>query len=304
MTIFGYDLSSYQHGTDVTKLAGDFVILKCTEGDTYADADYAGWVTAGRSVGKPVIAYHFLKAEVPVRDQVVWLSGHIGDRTLPVMVDVETEGNSEPGLDLVLQFIDTARAYGLNPRLAYLPYWYWELIGSPPLSALAVRGVGLVSSDYLGGSEYPGDSGPGWLMYGPGEPEPMLWQFTDTPIDNNAYRGSIEELRNFLTGAEVNLTDTVTVSGGFAARYPATAADGFTAGANLTVSVLLLGAAIRAVNNEHLLQQVLAKMGAPAPVDVVALAKALAPELPNELVDPLAVANAVVAHLGLEVVAK
>lgn len=303
MTIFGRDLSSYQHGFDVAKNAGDFVILKCTEGDAYADADYAGWVTAGRSVGKPVIAYHFLKAEVPVRDQVVWLSRHIGDRALPVMVDVETEGNSKPGLDLVLQFLDTARAYGLNPRLVYLPHWYWEVIGSPSLSALSARDVGLVSSDYLGGSSYDGDSGPGWLAYGPGEPEPMIWQFTDTPVDNNAYRGTIEELRNFLEGIEVNLTDTVTVSGGFAARYPLTAPDGFTAGAAVPVSVLLEGAAIRAVNNEHLLQQVLAKVGAPAPVDVVALAAALEPHL-NDPANSEAIAVAVVNHLGLQVVAK
>lgn len=304
MTIFGRDLSSYQHGTDVAKLPGDFVILKCTEGDTYADADYAGWVTAGRSVGKVVVAYHFLKAEVPVRDQVVWLSRHIGDRTLPVMVDVETEGSSKPGLDLVLQFIDTARVYGLNPRLVYLPRWYWSEVGCPSLSALTARGVGLVSSQYLGGSDYPGNGAAGWQAYGPGEPVPMLYQFTNTPVDNNAYRGTITELRNFLEGTDVNLTDTVTVSGGFAARYPATAADGFTAGAAVPVSVLLEGAAIRAANNEHLLTQVLAAVKAPAPVDVVALAKALAPELPNDLVDPLAVANAVVAHLGLEVVAK
>ena len=302
MTIFGHDISSYQRGTDVAALPGDFIILKCTEGTYYVDADYPQWAPQAHGAGKLVIAYHYLKAESSAGDQARWLSAHIGNRALPVMLDVELSAPSRPDLGLVLQTVDTMRAYGLNPRLVYLPKWYWEQIGAPSLTGLAARGIGLVSSNYPGGSAYPGDSGAGWAPYG--GVRPMIWQFTDSPLDNNAYRGSIEELRNFLEGTEVNLTDTVTVSGGFAARYPLTAPDGFTAGAAVPVSVLLEGAAIRAANNEHLLQQLLAKVEAPAAVDVVALAKALAPELPNDLVDPLAVANAVVAHLGLQVVAK
>lgn len=90
-------------------------------------------------------------------------------------------------------------------------------------------------------------------------------------------------------GSDVNLTDTVTVSAGFAARYGATAADGFTAGAAIPVGVLLEGAAIRAANNEHLLQQIAAKVG--APTDVAALAAQLGPLLhPTTDVEALATA--------------
>lgn len=301
MTIFGYDLSSYQHGFDVAGAPGEFVILKCTEGTYYVDADYPGWVPAAHSAGKLVIAYHFLKAESSPAAQTAWLAAHIGNTGLPVMLDVETSGASRPDLGFVLQTIDTMRLRGLNVRLVYLPRWYWEQIGSPDLSGLAARQIGLVSSSYPGGSGYPGDGGVGWQPYG--GMTPLLWQFTDTPLDNNAFRGSIEELRNFLEGTEVNLTDTVTVSGGFAARYPAAGPDGFTAGANVPVSVLLEGAAIRAANNEHLLEAILAKVGAPALVDVNALATALIPHLPASG-DPQAVALAVVNHLGLQVVAK
>jgi hypothetical protein len=300
MSIFGRDLSSFQHGFNIAG-AGDFVILKCTEGTYYVDADYPGWLAGARAAGKPVAAYHFLKAESTPQNQAVWLASHIGDRSLPVMLDVEANGPSRPDLGLVLQMIDTMRGMHLNPKLVYLPRWYWSQIGSPDLSGLAARGIGLVSSEYPGGSAYPGD---GLWPASYGGMTSMIWQFTDTPVDNNAYRGTVQELRNFLEGADVNLTDTVTVSGGFAGRYPATGPDGFTAGANISVATLLEGAAIRAANNEHLLTELLGKVGAPAAVDVVALAKALAPELPNDLVDPLAVANAVVAHLGLQVVAK
>lgn len=301
MTIFGRDISSYQHGFDVAGTSDPFMIFKCTEGTYYVDADYAGWVPLAHGTGKLPIAYHYVKTESSPAAQAAWLAAHIGNTGLPVMLDVEPSAPSRPDLGFVLQCIDTMRIRGLNVRLVYLPKWYWEQIGSPDLTGLAARHVGLVSSSYPGGSAYPGDDGAGWQPYG--GVTPMLWQFTDTPIDNNAYRGTIEELRNFLTGAEVNLTDTVTISGGFAARYPATGPDGFTAGAAINVATLLEGSAIRAVNNEHLLQQILAKVGAPAPVDVNALVNAILPHLTyaNEATD---IANAVVAHLGLEVVAK
>ena len=71
MTILGYDLSSFQHGTDVAALPGDFIILKCTEGTYYVDADYPQWAPAAHGAGKIVIPYHFLKAESSARDKVL-----------------------------------------------------------------------------------------------------------------------------------------------------------------------------------------------------------------------------------------
>lgn len=301
MTIFGYDVSSYQHGMDVAGAAGDFMILKCTEGIYYVDADYPAWVPVTHGAGKLPIAYHFVKTESSPAAQAAWLAAHIGNLGLPVMLDVEPNGASRPDVGFVLQVVDTMRLRGLNVRLVYLPHWYWEQLGSPDLGGLAARQVGLVSSSYPGGSGYPGDSGAGWTPYG--GMTPLLWQFTDAPVDNNAFRGSIEELRNFLEGTEVNLSDTIPTSAGFAARYPLTASDGFTAGANISVATLLEGAAIRAANNEHLLQQILGKVGAPAAVDVNALAAALEPHL-NDPANSAAIAQGVVAHLGLEVVTK
>jgi hypothetical protein len=95
----------------------------------------------------------------------------------------------------------------------------------------------------------------------------------------------------------VNLTDTVPVSAGFAARYSAVAnpIDGFTAGAQISVGTLLEGSAIRAANNEHLLNAILAKVG--GGVDVGALAAQLGPLL-HPTTDVNALATALAPHVG------
>ena len=44
MTIFGPDISSYQSGLALSRLAdASFVIAKTTEGTYYTDADYQAW---------------------------------------------------------------------------------------------------------------------------------------------------------------------------------------------------------------------------------------------------------------------
>jgi hypothetical protein len=96
-------------------------------------------------------------------------------------------------------------------------------------------------------------------------------------------------------GPDVNLTDTVTISAGFAARYGAAAADGFTAGAAIPVGTLLEGSAIRAANNEHLLNAILAKVG--GGVDVGALAAQLGPLL-HPTTDVNALAALLAPHVG------
>lgn len=106
------------------------------------------------------------------------------------------------------------------------------------------------------------------------------------------------------TGGDMQLTDTVPVSPGFAQRYPEAVPDGFGAGAMIPVSTLLLGSALRAANNEHLILELTAtvnalaaKVQAPPPVDVAALAAALAPLLAQNATAEQ-IAGAVVAHLA------
>lgn len=324
MTIFGPDISSYEQGMNVAALSDPFVILKCTEGTYYVDADYAGWMGQAKASHKVVIPYHFVKTESSATAQAAWLLAHIGDTSLPVMLDVETEGSSTPNLPFVVSVVDAMRSRGLNVRLVYLPHWYWQQIGSPDLTALSSRGVGVVSSAYprsgplapaSGYEADGGDHGSGWAPYG--GVTPVLWQFTDAGteqqnVDFNAFRGTIDQLAALLGGGVTDggqTMGTYTVGAGWQADYPDVAAQlqkhipaGITvdeANAAGYAMIRSFVAAERAAVIEAKLDQLL---GRPAPsVDVSALAagvvNAIVPHLSGG-VDVDAVAAAVQAHLA------
>lgn len=229
MTIFGPDLSSYQQGIDVTALTDPFVILKATEGTYYADPAYAGWLAQAQSSGKIAIAYHFVRSDEDPDAQAAWIAEHIGDARLPLMLDVETTGVSKPTLPQVIAVVDRCLARGLRPKLAYIPRWYWQQIGSPDLTPLAARGVGLISSAYPGGTGtaaalYPGDDADGWQPYG--GLTSALYQFSSQAsdggrlVDMNAWRGTADELRTHLEDSG-DLMASYTMSDGWTKRvYP------------------------------------------------------------------------------------
>jgi hypothetical protein len=207
MTVFGTDISSFQHGLDLSRLAeASFVIAKTTEGTYYTDADYQGWRQQAARLGKLFTWYHFLSGE-DVHAQAAHCLANVGDKSLPGMLDVEPAGNYTPTLAQALAFVDAAHAAGLNLRLMYLPRWVWQQMGSPDLSGLTARGVYLVSSAYPGGTGspshlYPGDAAAGWGGYG--GLTPLLYQFTNQasdggqPLDYNAFRGSVQQLAAYL----------------------------------------------------------------------------------------------------------
>jgi hypothetical protein len=110
-------------------------------------------------------------------------------------------------------------------------------------------------------------------------------------------------------GGDMELTDEVPVSAGFAQRYPDAVPDGFAANARISVETLLLGGAIRAANNEHLLaklaadiEALTARVAQPPAIDVKALAAALAPLLAKGA-SADQIASAVVSHLGAAIIA-
>jgi len=212
-TIFGPDISSFQAGLNLAKLAdAAFVIAKVTEGTYYKDDDFPGWRAQAAQVGKPLIWYHFLSGEGAAA-QAAYTSKILGPTALPGMLDCEPEGKFAPTLAQIIAYVKASHAAGLNLRLVYLPRWYWERLGSPDLSELAALGVHLVSSAYPGGSGtaaqlYPGDSAAGWNSYG--GMTPLLYQFTDKAsdggqqVDFNAFRGSIGQLAVYLTDPTTN----------------------------------------------------------------------------------------------------
>lgn len=218
MTIFGPDISSYQHGVNVRALADPFILLKVTEGTYYVDADYEAFLAQAQATGKLAVPYHFVTTQDPGA-QARFIAAHIGDKSLPLMLDFEPQGQtgSRPTVAQLAALVDACLAEGLRPRLCYVPRWYWQQLGSPPLAPLASRGQGLISSAYPGGSGYPGDGAAGWQPYG--GMTPLLYQYTDAAYeggqklgDMNAYRGTRDQLAAFLgatiTGEDMALDPT------------------------------------------------------------------------------------------------
>ena len=311
MTIFFPDISSYEAGLTIQP-GTVAVIAKATEGTYYRDADYDTFKAQAAARGAIFSAYHFLKADGNAAGQADYCHAMVG--STPVMLDVETEGTSKPGVADVAAFIARMRALGGRVWGAYFPQWYWQQVGGN----LASLGVAIVSSNYTAYS----DSGPGWAPYG--GVSPAIWQYTDKQpyggqsMDFNAFRGTVEQLAALINGTT---TPTPSTGGNMSNVIPASIAHHFP-GLDLspdfpanapfdeaTADIWADGRAEAAwrygLMANQKLDQLLAKVGQPAPatVDVNALAAALAPHLTGG-VDPNAVAQAVVAHLGLQVVAK
>lgn len=225
-TLLGPDLSDYQAGLDLSRLSSaPFVFAKATEGVSYVDPSYDGWRRQAAQLGRLFVWYHFLTDDPPA-EQASNTLAHVGDVSLPGMVDVEPSDSFAPTAAQALDYIDAAAAVGLRVRLAYLPQWYWLQIGSPDLSGFTQRGVHLVNSDFRGAAGSPaqiyaavgGDGGSGWASYG--NVTPLLWQFTDQGndggqlLDEDAFRGSIADLAAQLgAGAPAPTTPPVVGAG-------------------------------------------------------------------------------------------
>lgn len=205
MTVYVADIASYQRGLVPAELkpfcAG--LMVKCTQGSGYDDPDYPGWIEQARTSGLLRAAYHFIDGSAPAA-QAANLAAHIGDKSLPVMLDEE-----EVGLAQALEVADAISAEGMNPRMIYLSRSYWDKLGRPDLAApLGSRKLALINAAYPSeatGSPavlYLGDSRPEWDAYG--GTDVALWQFTDNAalagqrIDVSAYRGSITQLAKLI----------------------------------------------------------------------------------------------------------
>jgi hypothetical protein len=197
-TTFYPDISGFQRG--ISLAGADAVCIKATEGTYYANGDYARAKSNAQTHNAYPFAYHFLVTKGfngsggPV-EQARWCFQHVGKT--PVMLDVELEGSSSPGVSAAAAFVDEFRKLGGVIHLVYLPHWYWrDHLGSPDLGPLKRRGMCLVSSEYTGYT----DGGPGWTGYGGMTPE--VWQFTSSRlfngmrVDFNAFKGTVTDLKS------------------------------------------------------------------------------------------------------------
>jgi hypothetical protein len=178
MTVHFHDVSAFQgdyHPTGPT-------IIKATEGTSYTNPFFT--VVRDRCVaaGFPWLAYHFLWPG-DIDAQLQHAHSVVGDQ--PIMLDVETtQSGTFPSPSDVDEFMSRAPV-----TLAYIPQWFWQgKWGAPSLTFVSQRGAGLISSNFTTYS----DTGPGWAPYG--GVTPVIWQYSDNPIDTNAYQGGTEQL--------------------------------------------------------------------------------------------------------------
>lgn len=200
------DVSQFQKGLDLASVkrqgyAG--VIAKCTEGHGYVDSQYLVFLAAARKAGLPFAAYHFLHSDSSASSQAQNLAKHIGDKSIPVHIDCEPTGSSQPKIAHVTAFAAECKKLGLKVVGLYYPGWYWSQTGKPKLPA----GLGFWQSSYpkstwdYGSSLYPGDKHKVWATAQGGQ-VPDLWQFASTAkvsgygrkVDVSAFRGTVAQL--------------------------------------------------------------------------------------------------------------
>lgn len=186
------DISSYQAGIDVAKLPGPILIARCWRGNVDApDPEWPRFRDAARRAGKLPVAYIYVGERSRAAHQAQRLVDHMGDRSIPVMLDWERTGGSIRHLRAVHAEIERR---GVRCRLSYIPRWWWEQQLSPDLAGLPP----LINSHYYGA-----DRPDGWVPFGGRFPVIGL-QYTDREvhagrsIDMNAYRGTREQLMALL----------------------------------------------------------------------------------------------------------
>lgn len=200
---WGIDISNHQGDMDLNRVKAegfDFIWCKVSEGSGYKDPFWPGNRDKARAAGLILAGYHYVKAGDSPAAQAKTFVDHLGDKSIPAMLDFEANSG---GMDVFWAVKAEIEKLGVNVRLSYIPDWYWERIGKPDLSQVP----GLISSEYVNGSGYasvlyPGNSSGFWKAYGGRTPDVL--QFTDKAIvagksvDANAFRGTPDKLRQLL----------------------------------------------------------------------------------------------------------
>lgn len=209
-TVLGIDVSHWQGAVNWSVMRSDgvqFAGIKSTEGDGFVDSRFASNLRNARAAGVIPFAYHYQRSTATAAEQVAHIR-RVVPRDCPVVPDVE---HGSGNVALTRGIVAGLRRAGYHVPLSYIPRWYWQGIGSPGLSGLPP----------LWSSRYPDNVIRSirdeyrevemrfmhfWQGYG-GLNVAVL-QFTSSarvgnrqPIDGNAYRGTVTQLRTLLTGS-------------------------------------------------------------------------------------------------------
>ncbi|WP_047999909.1 GH25 family lysozyme [Lactiplantibacillus herbarum] len=111
-TLNGFDVSSYQTGMDVGSVAGDFVLVKVTEGTDYINPVFNTHVQQALTSGKKLGVYHFIRNDVDIKRQADYFLTKVGryiGQTMLVLDFENTNGSTiqnQTGVGLAKQWLD------------------------------------------------------------------------------------------------------------------------------------------------------------------------------------------------------
>lgn len=185
------------------------VLAKATEGAGMVDETFGAYRKAAEAAGMLFGGYHFQRSDSSVAEQVKNVK-RVVPTTVPIAVDVERNSGN---VALTRTLVKALRAEGYRVLWTYLPFWYWQQIGSPDLSGLPP----LWSSRYpdmvvgpLAGEWDDVNEATFWKPYGGNVI--TLGQFTSSlaignygrgSIDCSAFRGTYEQLAAYWRGGKV-----------------------------------------------------------------------------------------------------
>jgi hypothetical protein len=150
--IFGLDISKYNSGVDLARVRAEgleFCVARVSTarlvGDVVREPELDPWWPRfrdeARRLGFVLSAYHRVGAGQSADEQAQMCVQHMGDRSIPLMLDHE---GGAGGIDVFRAVWDAFRRRGVHVYAAYLPDWYWERIDKPDLRDLPP----LVRSEY------------------------------------------------------------------------------------------------------------------------------------------------------------
>jgi hypothetical protein len=200
MTVFLRDMSHYDGDESLAGFVG--TTHKATEGTSYVDAAYAARLNHYHAQGVKVLgSYHVLHTGALAAQLDHWLSTMDALtpwwRTFPgfiLQVDAERWPSDNVSPDTVKAFarllVDSG-CPGFKVTYASRGQYGDSLTGiATPLWNAAYHSA-----------TYPGDGAADWAPYS--GRAPVFWQYTSTPFDKNAYRGSLDELLALLGGDDM-----------------------------------------------------------------------------------------------------
>lgn len=184
-TCKGIDVSRWQSVNTVASYAKDvdFVICKATEGKTFRDSKFEQHISTAINMGKLIGAYHFAR---PDNNKMLDEAKFFISRVRKYL------GN----LVLALDWEGKALNYDWKVAKEFLDYVYYET-GVKPLFYTSYAEI--LKYDELANYDYglwvasyskKGDNFGMWKS-------PAMWQYTNSPVDQNIFYGSKNQLKKY-----------------------------------------------------------------------------------------------------------